>query len=428
MFVGRSQEVDRLDSHLIQTKAGKPTNFIITGERGIGKSSLLLYIKYVAQGDIPINSEPVRFLVISTDVDKSTTQLGLVKKVELAIRKTLAKTEPARQFLASAWEFIKRIEAAGVHINATQQDVPDELLLEEFAYTISEIEARVSTDDAASSVFNAHYDGILILIDEADNASPQLDLGTFLKLTLERLQRLGSSHVMIGLAALPELRGVLMESHPSSLRNFDKLVLDRLTPGEAAEVIDRCLNEANSENEEQTQITEEAKDTLATLSEGYPHFAQQFGFSAFNQDTDNVIDRDDVLNGAFGKGGALELIGDRYYRDDFYNKIQADSYRRVLRIMADNLDGWITKQEIRSRFKGKDSVLDNALKALRERHIILSKEGKPGVYRLQHKGFALWMKLHTSDQQDIGGSIQASASEEEHNGPPHESQETKPGA
>jgi predicted GTPase len=30
-----------LESCLVQTKAGSPSNFMLTGERGIGKSSLL---------------------------------------------------------------------------------------------------------------------------------------------------------------------------------------------------------------------------------------------------------------------------------------------------------------------------------------------------------------------------------------------------
>jgi hypothetical protein len=61
--------------------------------------------------------------------------------------------------------------------------------------------------------------------------------------------------------------------------------------------------------------------------------------------------------------------------------------------MAVDLDGWVTRAKIKSKFKGKDSTLNNALKALRDRHIILSKEGAKGIYLLQHKGFALWIKL-----------------------------------
>ena len=48
-----------------------------------------------------------------------------------------------------------------------------------------------------------------------------------------------------------------------------------------------------------------------------------------------------------------------------------------------------TKKEIKSKFKGPESTLDNALFALRDDSIILAKEGERGVYRLQHKGFGM---------------------------------------
>lgn len=107
-------------------------------------------------------------------------------------------------------------------------------------------------------------------------------------------------------------------------------------------------------------------------------------------------------SGAIGDHGALDAIGNRYFRDDFYNKIQKDSYRQVLRIMADQLDRWVTKKEIRAAFSGSDSILDNAIKALRSRNIILSKEGERGVYRLQQRAFALWIKVNTALANGVG--------------------------
>ena len=44
MFVGRVGELEKLEAALLQTKAGQPTNFMLTGERGIGKTSLLDYL------------------------------------------------------------------------------------------------------------------------------------------------------------------------------------------------------------------------------------------------------------------------------------------------------------------------------------------------------------------------------------------------
>lgn len=402
MFVGRINELDRLEGHLLQTRAGNPSNFLITGERGIGKSSLLLTIKSIAQGHMSYgynNEGRLEFLVVDTDIDPNTTQLGLLRKLELGLRKELAKSEPAREFFKEAWGFLKKVEAGGVKLKESAKSENDETVLEEFSYSLAETVERVCTHTAEESVFNTHYDGVLFLIDEADRASKELSLGTFFKLLAERLQRRGCNNVMFGLAGLPNLHDVLMASHESSLRLFEEFILGRLVESDVNQVINSCLRRASEENKITYTIEDKARSELIHLSEGYPHFIQQFGFSAFAEDTDNIISFDDVSNGAFKPRGALDIIGDRYYRDDFYNKIQKESYRQVLRIMSDNLDEWITKDEIRKRFKGSDSILDNAIKALRNRHIILSKEGERGVYRLQHKGFANWIKLKTIDAE-----------------------------
>jgi hypothetical protein len=322
--------------------------------------------------------------------------LGLVRKIELGLRKGLAEIEAARNFLREAWGFLQRFEAGGVKLNPDISPQIDEDVLEEFSYSLAETCNRVCGEQSDSGTFGAKYDGLLVLVDEADNASRALGLGSFFKLVTERLQRRGCQHVMVGLAGLSNLRDVLFSSHPSSLRLFEENILDRLTDQEVGSVIDICMRQAQDH-----AVTENARSELISLSEGYPHFIQQFGFSAFAVDSDNVINQQDVLIGAFQNRGALDAIGDRYYRDDFYNRIQKESYRQVLRIMADKLDGLVTKQEIRSKFKGNDSTLDNAIKALRDRHIILSKEGERGIYRLQHKAFALWIKLRAEKRVDL---------------------------
>lgn len=75
MFVGRIDELNRLESHLVQARAGNPSNFMITGERGIGKSSLLNYFKWVAEGQIEFGAgalggrERMKFGGVPLDVE-----------------------------------------------------------------------------------------------------------------------------------------------------------------------------------------------------------------------------------------------------------------------------------------------------------------------------------------------------------------------
>ena len=134
-FVGRLEELRRLKSALIQTTAGSPVNFMITGERGIGKTSLMLYLKYAAEGLIPIEDKKLHFVVVDTDIDQNTTQLGMITKIELDLERALSRQEAFRDFVKKAWGFVQRVEGGGFKLNETKK-VSDELLLEEFAYSL----------------------------------------------------------------------------------------------------------------------------------------------------------------------------------------------------------------------------------------------------------------------------------------------------
>ena len=147
-----------------------------------------------------------------------------------------------------------------------------------------------------------------------------------------------------------------------------QIILNPLKDDDISKVIDRCLDRANATRKRPVTIDEEAREMLIKLSEGYPHFIQQYGYSAYEFNSDDNICINDVMMGAVGspgRRGALEEIGDRYYRDDFYNKIQKESYREVLRIMAAKSDNWISKGEIGEEFTGKASILSSAIRALR---------------------------------------------------------------
>lgn len=397
MFVGRIAEIERIETALIQTRANQNVNFLLRGERGIGKTSLLNLVKYLAEGDIEIRGQKMNFLVIETDVSKDTNQFGLIRKIELALRRKLEQTEPARKFFTDIWGFIKKIEGAGFKINENRQE-DAELIFEEFTYSLADTLNRI-TSLTDSNIFNCRYDGILIMIDESDNASKELELGTFLKLLLERLQKEGTEKLMFGLAGLPKIKDVLMASHPSSLRLFDDIEMDRLSMNEIGTVIEKVQESSIELNGYKLEVTDEAKTGLIYFSEGFPHFIHQYGYSAFELSDGKVITDSNVLDGAIGKNGALEKIGNKYYRDDYYKKIQGDEYRQVLNIMANSLDNWVSKKHIRENFKGTDNKLNNAIQALLTRGIILPKEGTRGIYRLLDKGFAWWIRLKCTQEE-----------------------------
>src|SRR5690606_13614867 len=139
LFVGRLNEVGQLERGLYQTRIGNPRNFLITGERGIGKTSLMLYVKAGAHGLAEVEERKLNFLVAETDIDKSTSQLTLVQKIQRALDYELSKTERAKTFLKSAWSYLQRIEAAGVSLREAREPENAELVVNEFTYSLADI-------------------------------------------------------------------------------------------------------------------------------------------------------------------------------------------------------------------------------------------------------------------------------------------------
>jgi hypothetical protein len=392
MFSGRYNELVAMERALFQTKNANPLNFLIHGERGIGKSSLLFYLQLVACGEIKgLEESKFNFLTVSIVLEPSNDYTDIIQKVGTELRQEVAKRKAGLEFAKVAWDFLKRWEVMGVKYAEARRETKPSELVDELAYSVQETLKQ----------FGLALDGILILIDEADKPPASANLGEFVKIFTERLTKRGCDHVCLGLAGLPELLQNLRQSHESSLRIFEILTLEPLLPDERNLVVERGLAAATEKNGFEVSILPDAKDAISELSEGYPHFLQQVAFCAFNEDSDNVIDLTDVRTGTLdSEKGAIQQLGLKYFHDLYFDQIGSDEYRGVLRAMAGQLDGWITKAEIRRKVSIKDSTLNNAIAALKKKHIILAKPGAAGTYRLPTKSFAVWIKALTKAKEE----------------------------
>lgn len=392
MFSGRGSEIMLMDQALFQAKNGNPSHFLIHGERGIGKSSLLFYQQIVARGEIDsVEGEKFRFLTVNVELEPSNTYLDIIEKIGSELRREIAKRQPSTELAKAAWDFLKRWEVMGVRYGEREQVPKPNEMLNELTSTVDETLAR----------FGSEVDGILILIDEADKPPSTSNLGEFVKVFTEKLSKRGCNRVALGLAGISDVLDRLRQSHESSVRIFQILSLEPLLAAERIDVIDKGLTEAREKNGYEVTITPEAKDAISELSEGYPHFLQQFAYCSFNEDTNNEIDIADVNAGALhDERGAIQQLGLKYFQDLYFAQINSDEYRDVLRAMAENLDGWTSKATIRKAIHIEEPTLNNAIRALKNRHIIIPKPGAPGVYRLPTKSFAVWITAFTKAREE----------------------------
>jgi Cdc6-like AAA superfamily ATPase len=208
VFTGRIEETVALERMLFNTLNGNPQHFILHGERGIGKSSLLYIHRLIASGRVArADGEAFNFLVVSLNLDSTDTNETIIRKLGLALRTACAAQSRGKEFLKSAWGLLSRFEAAGVKLRDSAGDDsldPMMALIEAYSKTCEDI--------------RGFYDGILVIIDEADTAPYTAHLGSTLKALSERVALSDNNVLTIGLAGVSNLVGILRASHESSPR------------------------------------------------------------------------------------------------------------------------------------------------------------------------------------------------------------------
>jgi len=385
MFAGRIDEILTIEHGFFQTKNENPLHFIIEGERGIGKSSLMFWTELYARGQVHPDNQSCNFLVISGEL-KETMQLNdIVQLIVSKLRRELERQDPVITAGKKIFDVVKRFEAFGVKYKESSNESKEYTLIDDLADMLN---------DAINSQFLC--DGIVILFDEADKPAASAHLGLLCKSLTERLTKINCNRVSIGLAGLPELIGKLEESHASSPRVFETLNMQPLTMEESARVINSGLREANEKSKSETKISDDALASICQLSEGYPHFLQQFAYCAFAEDSDGTIDMNDVVTAMYRENGALHQLGRKYFENKIFVDIRSENYRRVLMAMANHGDKWVDRKDIKDEAGVSETTVNNALNALKAKKIILHSDRVRGGYRIPTKSFAVWLKAFGS--------------------------------
>ena len=382
MFAGRLDEIKLLEKALLQTKRGNPSHFLIHGERGIGKSSLLLLISEMAVSNTPsvILEEKFHFLTVNIELEPADEYRDLIRKVARELQRVLAANDEIKHKLMGVWEFITNWEVLGVKYK--RESTPIEAMLEELSEKFI----------CVAKGLGEEWSGIYLFIDEADKPVSGAGLGEFVKVFSERLTKRGVSNVGLGVIGISDVISKMRDSHASSVRIFTPIPLRPLIPIDRRRVVTSGLEEANRKNEIQTKATDEALDMISVYSEGYPYFIQQYAFSVFDHDTDDLIDKDDVVEALTKENGALQLLGQRYFENMYTDEIRSDDYRKVLQVIAKRMPESSTRRQILEESGLRPHTVNNALTALKKRGTLVPESGVDGVFRLPSQSFAAWIQ------------------------------------
>jgi len=268
---------------LFQIKSGNPKHTIVTGDRGVGKSSLLNQIYLTANGDNRLSDrlnidrgvEKYNFMAVWHDVDSTQTANHLAMAI-------LSKFESAlKKFLSS---FTLEIDLMGFgklgHDKANPTNMTQ--LIDQFVSRISKV---------ALESKNNKNDGVLIFIDELDRIQPDSLISSFFKLTSERLARDGLKNIGFICAGITGAVQKLEEEHASILRTFRDAPLPRFDKREGEEILVNGFRKSGHKC-----IMQDLGEKSYEVTVGLPEPIHLLGSEMLSVDTDGVLDASDFEN------------------------------------------------------------------------------------------------------------------------------------
>lgn len=132
-----------------------------------------MYLKYVSSGDIEtLEHGKFNFVTIPVVISDKTDLTTFIKLIEKNISRELGKIEKVRSFVADTWSFVQRLKIMDSGIDKSESNSEIDLIIDDFAYSVSETCKRITNPEKGEKI----KDGIVFLIDEADNACPTLRL------------------------------------------------------------------------------------------------------------------------------------------------------------------------------------------------------------------------------------------------------------
>ena len=397
-FSGREHEKKALANALAQTKAGTPTNFMLVGERGFGKSSFLSYAAALAEGSV---GRLFRFVVLDTYIDPPTTQGSLFAAIANSLRRKISAEWGGAENIERE---LTGIAEASITRNA-EKPLAEAVAIDRVAYAIAESVTLVTT--TPSSRTGSTADGILWLIDEADNAVPELRLGAVLRQLLERLASLRCNRFMIGVAGLPSLPTALTASHKSAARPFKIIPLGRMSPQEAGALVAAGIAAGARKNDHPITVTNDAISAIVDLADGVPHLLQQIAHCAFEEDTDWHLDKNDVDEGLNGPAGALTSIAVANGWTEVVRAASTDARWAILRFLAQSHAGRATRKAIHDLGLASEAEIEARISQLVQNGMIEDAPG--GHVALSSRFFRRWIEREIAIEAESHQSIASTA-------------------
>jgi energy-coupling factor transporter ATP-binding protein EcfA2 len=373
-FVGRLDLINNLLTHIEYSKNNNNENFILIGDRGIGKSSLASLLNYIVNKEREMLGVHIFF--------GGTSKLD--EMVKVLFTSILNASTIEKQLLNKIKNvFGNSISEIGI-LGLSLKFNPPKEHLKEIVYNLPEALESVIKN------ISPQKKGLFLILDDIDNLADNIDFPNWYKSFVDRIGtkyngKLALFSIMI---CTPDKRDKIYKLQPSINRIFTPIMVERLNDTEVENFYINAFKTAKIE------IEKDALDSLVFFSGGFPALMQEIGDSVFWCNKDNIIDKNDTMEGIIK---AAENIGKKYLIPNVYRALHSKKYKSILDkiINSKSIITEFTTTEIRKKLTSDEQkVFHHFLKKFVTLGIIeRDTEKERGSYKFVNIIYPIYMHM-----------------------------------
>ncbi len=373
-FVGRIAEVEHLRSMVRASTQGRFKIGFVTGERGIGKSSLVSFVRHLGEREASIAGVHV-FLGGAT---------GLTDMIRRTFDRLLKESIDKPWYEKVSGFFGNHVRKVGlfgasVELNVTADDL--NVIAQDFVPSLRRLLKQLRDDRKA----------LLLIMDDINGLADSAEFAHWLKSVVDQIatdnEPLSLCMLIVG---LEERRQNLIKLQPSLARVFDVIEIRPWGEKETAEFYQQTFQKTAA-----VGIDENALLEMKLFTGGLPVLAHEIGDAVWRAaDIPSV-----TLEAArLGIVNAAEIAGRKFLKPQIIEAIRSTRYRSILRKLVDDPGtGYFQRGEIRKKLTSEESrVLDNFLNRMKELGAIVpDNTGGPGGYRFANELHRLYFFIES---------------------------------
>ncbi len=362
-FVGRRQEIERLRRKVRDAVSARRIEVaFVSGERGIGKSSLVSFVRYLCEKELSV-------IGVHAFMGGVNTVEDAVKRIFDRLVKENAEGKLFDAITELFGDTIRQVGLFGITAEFAPKDDQLKTLANQFAPAL-----RNLLEKAGDSKH-----GIVMILDDINGLADSQHFADWFKSLVDEVsiskQPLPLCVILVG---LDERRHSLIERQPSLARVFDPIDIRAWSDAESRSFFEDTFGKANISCEPM------ALDSMTLFTGGLPMLAHEIGDAVFSANQDSPISGEAAR---WGISAAADIVGRRYLDPLVYKSIRSDRYRAILRhLSTQSSDDRFTRADIRESLpEDERKAVDNFLRKMKGLGVIVEDpDGERGSYRFSN--------------------------------------------